>query len=103
MKTTFEQLGNLLVRDYKIPPDSLALDTPFENLGIDSLGMAELMFYIEDEFKIKLSNEPVELPTVGHVVRYIDQLIASQQPNNNPSNNPSNNEVTKVINSTQTL
>ena len=95
MKTTFERLGMMLVRDYKIPPDSLALDTPFENLGIDSLGMAELMFYIEDEFSVKLPNEQVELSTVGHVVRYIDQLVTSQLNNNI--------DETKVVNSSQTL
>lgn len=78
MNTTFERLGRMLVKDYKIPPDSLMLDTPFENLGIDSLGMAELMFYIEDEFKVKLPHEPVELPTVGHVVHFIDKLITEQ-------------------------
>ena len=78
MTTTFEQLGAILIKDYKIPPESLTLNAPFESLGIDSLGMAELMFYIEDEFKVKLPYEPVELPTIGHVVRYIDELIAYQ-------------------------
>jgi acyl carrier protein len=78
MTTTFNQLSALLIKDYKIPLESLTLDAPFESLGIDSLGMAELMFYIEDEFKVKLPHEPVELPTIGHVVRYIDELIAYQ-------------------------
>lgn len=78
MTTTFEQLSSMLIKDYKIPPESLTLDAPFESLGVDSLGMAELMFYIEDEFSIKLPHEPVELPTVGHVVRYIDEQIAEQ-------------------------
>ncbi len=79
MTTTIEQLGAMLTKDYKIPPESLTLNAPFESLGIDSLGMAELMFYIEDEFKVKLPYEPVELPTIGHVVRYIDELVADQR------------------------
>lgn len=44
----------MLIKDFKIPPESLTLDAPFENFGIDSFGMAEFMFYIDDEFKVKL-------------------------------------------------
>ena len=78
MTTTFEQLSAMLIKDYKVAPESLTFDAPFESLGIDSLGMAELMFYIEDEFKVKLPQEYVELPTIGHVGRYINELIANQ-------------------------
>jgi len=56
----------------------LTLETPFENLGIDSLGVGELLFTIEDEFKVKESTESVKLATVGDVVSYIDALIAAQ-------------------------
>ena len=94
MKTTFELLGTMLIKDYKIAPESLTLDAPFENLGIDSLGMAELMFYIEDEFKVKLPHESVSLPTIGHVVRYIDKLIAEQHAK--PSNKVLKEAVTQT-------
>lgn len=78
MTTTFEQLRAILVRDYKLAPESLTLDAPLEGLGIDSLGVAELLFNVEDEFKITLPPQSVQLPTVGDVVRFIDELIAAQ-------------------------
>lgn len=78
MTTTVELLREILVKDYKLAPESLTLDTPLEELGIDSLGVAELLFTIEDEFKIKMSTEAVKLTTVGDVVSYVDQLIAAQ-------------------------
>ncbi len=78
MMTTFERLRAILVKDYKLAPESLALAAPLEGLGIDSLGVAELLFTVEDEFAIKVSSEPVQLSTVGDVVRYIDELVASQ-------------------------
>ena len=78
MTTTFERLCAILVKDYKLAPESLTLDAPLEGLGIDSLGVAELLFNVEDEFKIALPPEPVQLPTIGDVVRYIDQLVAIQ-------------------------
>lgn len=78
MMTTFERLRTILVKDYKLAPESLALAAPLEGLGIDSLGVAELLFTVEDEFAIKVSSEPLQLSTVGDVVRYIDGLVASQ-------------------------
>lgn len=78
MATTFERLHAILVKDYKISPELLQIDTPLEMLGIDSLGMAELLFFIEDEFKVKLPLDPVELLTVNDVVHYVDELVAAQ-------------------------
>jgi len=79
MTTTFERLRAILVKDYKLEPAKLTLDAPLEDLGIDSLGVAELLFNVEDEFQVKLPPEPVLLPTVGDVVRYIDELVAAQR------------------------
>jgi acyl carrier protein len=78
MTTTFEHLRAILVKDYKLDPDSLTLDAALEGLGIDSLGVAELLFNIEDEFRITLPPESVQLPTIGDVVRFIDELISAQ-------------------------
>lgn len=79
MSTTFERLSAILKKDYKLQPDHLALDAPLESLGIDSLGTVELLWNIEDAFQIKLPSEPVDLPTLGDVVRYVDELIAKQR------------------------
>lgn len=78
MSTTFQRLATLLARDYKLAPDRLTREAPLEGLGIDSLGTVELLWNIEDEFKIKLPVEPVELLTLGDVVRFVDELIAAQ-------------------------
>ncbi|MEP7058587.1 MAG: acyl carrier protein [Caldimonas sp.] len=78
MTTTLERLRAILIRDYKLAPEALAPDAPLESLGIDSLGVAELLFNVEDEFAITLPPEPVQLPTVGDVVRFIDALVAAQ-------------------------
>ena len=85
MKTTIERLNAILVKDYMVAPESLELNAPLEALGIDSLGMAELLFHLEDEFKISLSQESAPLQTIGDVVSYIDTLLMTQ-----------NTSVTKV-------
>jgi acyl carrier protein len=78
MTTTFARLNAILLKDYKLEPHQLTLDAPLEDLGIDSLGTVELLWSIEDAFQIKLPSEPVELPTLGDVVRYVDELVARQ-------------------------
>ena len=79
MTTTVDRLRVLLVKDYKLDPATLQPDAPLDALGIDSLGVAELMFNIEDEFKVTIPGDPVTLKTVGDVVSYIDDLVATQQ------------------------
>ena len=81
--TTLDRLSKILVKNYKIDAARLTLDGPLEELGIDSLGMAELQFFIEDEFNVQLPFEPVALPTLGAAVRYIDGLLAAQHVNGN--------------------
>ena len=78
MTTTFERLRAILIKDYKFTPDVLVLEAPLEELGIDSLGTAELLFNIEDEFGVTLPPAAVQLTTLGDVVGFIDDLIMTQ-------------------------
>ena len=76
MNTTFERLCAMLMNDHKLPLDRLTLDAPLEGLGINSLGTVELLWNVEDAFNIKLPAELVDLPTLGDVVRYVDERVA---------------------------
>jgi acyl carrier protein len=79
MTTTFERLRTILIKDYKFAPELLVLEAPLEELGIDSLGTAELLFNIEDEFRVTLPPDEVQLTTLGDVVGFIDTLIMTQR------------------------
>jgi acyl carrier protein len=78
MSSTYERLSAILLRDYAVPAERLTPDTALSSLGIDSLGTVELLWTIEEAFRIKLPAEPVDLPTLGDVVRFVDGLMASQ-------------------------
>ena len=78
MTATYDWLRATLVKEYKLDPEKLTLDAPLDALGVDSLATAELLFNVEDAFGIVLPPEPVELPTVGDVVGFIDALILAQ-------------------------
>lgn len=85
MTSTFERLSAILMKDYKLSPDRLSLDAPLESLGIDSLATMELLWNIEDAFRIKLPSDPVDLPTLGDVVRFVDELVRRQAADSAPA------------------
>ncbi|HEX3843276.1 MAG TPA: phosphopantetheine-binding protein [Steroidobacteraceae bacterium] len=78
--TTLERLSRILVQRYKLDPARLTPDQPLDQLGIDSLGMVEMLFFIEEEFRVQLPSEGVTLGTLGEAAKYIDGLIATQKP-----------------------
>lgn len=74
----YEQLKEILVREYDVSPSKLAPSARLEDLGIDSLGVMELMFKVEEVFDVRLPAEETDLRTVDDVVRYIERLVAGQ-------------------------
>jgi acyl carrier protein len=75
---TLEILQDILMRDYSIKRERLVPDASLDTLGVDSLGLLELMFKIEDRFRVRIPGDtPTNLRTVGDVVVYIDGLAAS--------------------------
>ena len=102
MTNTYDWLCATLVREYKLEAEKLTLDAPLEALGIDSLGLTELLFNVEDEFKIVLPREAVQLHTVGDVVGFIDALIVAKTaqeiaPVQLPSAKPPGDAATPVL------
>jgi acyl carrier protein len=79
---TLEHLRELLARDFDLAAESLQPQARLEDLQIDSLRMLEILFGIEDAFKITVGTNQAELKarlqTVGDLVAYIDALMAEQ-------------------------
>lgn len=81
--TTLERLQALLVRDFELKPEALQPDAALEGMDIDSLRMIEIVFCVEDEFKITVPAEQAELrqrvKTLGDLAGYIDERVAAQR------------------------
>jgi acyl carrier protein len=78
---TLSTLQEILTKDYKVPRDRLRPEALLTDLGVDSLGMLELMFKIEDEFHLKIPGDPpTDLSTVADVVAYVDGLRTGKNP-----------------------
>lgn len=78
--TTTETLQGLLMKDYKLHPEQLGREVELSTLGIDSLGLIELVFQIEETFGVEASEENMPtLRTFGDVVIYVDSLVSAKQ------------------------
>ena len=69
-----------------LEPSDVTMDSTLEGLGIDSLGLVESIFAIEEEFDITVpfnANDPSEsdfdISTVASIVAGIEKLMAEQK------------------------
>ncbi|WP_299612665.1 acyl carrier protein [uncultured Tateyamaria sp.] len=69
-----------------LEPGDVALDNTLEDLGIDSLGLVESIFAIEEEFDIQVpfnANEPkasdFDITSVQSIIAGIEKLISEQK------------------------
>lgn len=70
----FEKLKDILVQELALNPDDITMDSDLKNdLGINSLELAELVLNCEDEFGVELSEDDIrKFITVGDVVNYLE-------------------------------
>ncbi|MGI9387224.1 MAG: acyl carrier protein [Methyloligellaceae bacterium] len=85
MSDVAPKIIEILKKHMKEPRDDIGLDTKLEELDIESLDLAMIVFDIEDSFGVEIpynANEEVEdFKTVGSVVDRVSALIeADGQP-----------------------
>ncbi len=70
---TLDAIKEILEETLDINPEDVTDEATFEDLGIDSLDMAELICDIEEKLDIDFG-EPEDLETIEDLVSYIDSL-----------------------------
>lgn len=75
MTTTFQTVAKLLAERIEVDVDKIQPETDLASLGADSLTVMELIFDLEDEFKISLGDERPTLVVVQDIVDHIDRYI----------------------------
>ena len=73
----FDRLAQILAKDFEVAPELINPAARLDQLAIDSLAVLEVIFRLEDEFKISFHQEPGELKTVGDLVSAIDRLVVA--------------------------
>ena len=80
--TTLEQLQVLLTNKFSVPPEKVQLDARLDTLGLDSLDLIEVLFEVEEEFKIRVPQDggaALLTATVGDIVDSIERAQAEEQ------------------------
>jgi len=82
--TTLQTMQGILQASFELAPEVLQPDARLEDLAIDSLSVIEVMFAVEDQFKIVVPSKSMKLladiKTIRDLVAYVDALIAEQHP-----------------------
>ena len=81
-----EKVVQIIAEQAMLEREDVQLDSTLESLGIDSLGLVESLFAIEEAFDISIpfnANAPEEsgfdISSVAQIVAGIEQLIAEQK------------------------
>ena len=72
----FDKIKALLVDELSVNPDDITLESELENdLGINSLELADLVFLCEEKFSVTIDDDHIkDLVTVGDVVNYLESI-----------------------------
>lgn len=71
-------IQRMMVEQFDLKLEALTPDATLESLGLDSLSVIEFMFNLEDELKIKLPDERVEIKTLQDVTNLVDRIVTEQ-------------------------
>ena len=75
-----EKVIGLIAAIKAIPPDSIRLDSTFQDLKMDSLDGLDLFFELEEAFDLTIPDDRARsMRTVGNVVEELQKLISEQR------------------------
>jgi acyl carrier protein len=73
------QVIALIAKKKKLDPAAVSIDSTFEQLGVDSLDAADLLFTFEDSFGIVVPDDAAQsMKSVRQVVDGVRRLIADR-------------------------
>ena len=78
MEEIFKTMQDLIAEQFAIDADEISMDSSFvDDLGADSVDLAELVMAMEEEFDIgEIDEEDLAgLKTVGDCVRYLNSKL----------------------------
>lgn len=80
-----DRIIQIIAEQAMLEPSQLRLDMSPEEIGIDSLGLVESIFAIEEAFDISVpfnANEPAQsdfdISTLGSIIAAVEKLVAEK-------------------------
>lgn len=83
--TVDDKIIEIIAEQAILEPSDLSLETKIEELGMDSLGLVEAVFAIEEEYNISVpfnANDPsqseFDITSVGSIAQAVKAMIKEQ-------------------------
>ena len=80
-----DQIISIIAREAVLEPAEVHPDMTLDELGLDSLGLVEMIFAIEEAFNISVpfnANEPeksdFDISSLGAIVAAVEKLVAEK-------------------------
>ncbi len=75
------RVTGVIAKSQHIPPESVTIDSTFEDLKIDSLDGINILFALEGEFDVDIPDDAAkQIRSVRQAVEGIEKLLAAKQP-----------------------
>ncbi len=74
-----QRVLKVIATSKKIPPETVTIDSEFQQLGIDSMDTVEILFALENEFDISIPDEEVRtIRSVRQICEGVGKLLAAK-------------------------
>ena len=73
--TSYPTIVELLTKKFDVKAEQISPQTTMDDLGLDSLSTAELLFEICERFSIDIPDERVNFTTLGEAAALVDELM----------------------------
>lgn len=71
---TLQKIIDLIVKELKIEPNLVKVNASFQDLGVDSLDMVQIIMKCEEQFGLEIPDETAEtFHSINDVVDYINE------------------------------
>jgi acyl carrier protein len=70
----FEKVKEVIVEQLGVDEEEVALETSFEDLGVDSLDLFQIVIELEEAFNVRIEDAE-SIKTVEDAVKYIESNI----------------------------
>jgi acyl carrier protein len=74
----FNSIAAILVNQFDVSRDAIALDAPLSELGLDSLSLMEFVFAVEDAFHLRLPEDRLDPREAGITLGRLCEAIEAE-------------------------
>ena len=76
---TIQRVLKVIATSKRIPPETVTIDSEFQQLGIDSMDAVEILFALENEFDISIPDDEVRtVRNVRQMCEGVAKLVAAK-------------------------